>query len=283
MKRMLADVRPELINEWSQRNLPLTPDSVTHGSHKIVWWKGKCGHEWRASVKNRVIGGSGCPYCSHNAILEGFNDLASQKPELAAEWSDRNAPLLPTQVTVFANRKAWWKCKECGNEWETLITTRSDGSKCPYCSGYTLLKGFNDFATVSKNQITVLYLQVGKLPQTVSIDNSLEAMQQLVGGYIEEYMPFDDEVALICNEEGKMNGSSLNRAVYDEHSKEMIEIIAGDFFIAYAPVGSENFKSLPKDLEKKYAEKFKYPERFYKQNGQIKAYPVKPKNRDMER
>ena len=116
MKRMLADVRPELINEWSQRNSPLTPDSVTHGSNKIVWWNGKCGHEWRASVKNRVIGGSGCPYCSHNAILEGFNDLASQKPELAAEWSARNAPLLPTQVTVFANRKAWWKCRECGNE-----------------------------------------------------------------------------------------------------------------------------------------------------------------------
>ena len=147
MKRMLADVRPELVNEWSQRNLPLTPDSVTHGSNKIVWWNGKCGHEWRASVKNRVIGGSGCPYCSHNAILEGYNDLASQKPELAAEWSARNAPLLPTQVTVFANRKAWWKCKECGNEWETLITTRSDGSKCPYCSGIILLKGFNDLAT----------------------------------------------------------------------------------------------------------------------------------------
>ena len=147
MKRMLADVCPELINEWSQRNLPLTPESVTHGSNKIVWWKGKCGHEWRASVKNRVIGGSGCPYCSHNAILEGFNDLASQKPDLAAEWSDRNAPLLPTQVTVFANRKAWWKCRECGNEWETLISTRSDGSKCPYCSGYILLKGFNDLAT----------------------------------------------------------------------------------------------------------------------------------------
>ena len=45
MKRMLADVCPELINEWSQRNLPLTPDSVTHGSNKIVWWNGKCGHE----------------------------------------------------------------------------------------------------------------------------------------------------------------------------------------------------------------------------------------------
>ena len=96
MKRMLADVCPELINEWSQRNLPLTPDSVTHGSNKIVWWNGKCGHEWRASIKNRVISGSGCPYCSHNAILEGYNDLASQKTDIAAEWSDKNAPLLPT-------------------------------------------------------------------------------------------------------------------------------------------------------------------------------------------
>ena len=136
---------------------------------------------------------------------------------------------------------------------------------------------------VSKNQITVLYLMVGQPPKTVSIDNSLEAMQQLVGGYIEEYMPFEDEVSLICNEEGKISRMPLNRAVYDENSKEMIEIIAGDFFIAYAPVNSEKFKSLPKDLEKKYSEKFKYPERFYRQNGQIKAYPIKPQNRDVER
>ena len=148
MKRMLSSVRPELTSEWSERNLPLTPDSITHGSNKIVWWNGKCGHEWRASIKNRVISGSGCPYCSHNAILEGYNDLASQKPDIAAEWSDKNTPLLPTQVTVFANRKAWWKCRKCGNEWETLISTRSDGSKCPYCNGLILLKGFNDFATL---------------------------------------------------------------------------------------------------------------------------------------
>ena len=139
MKRTLADVRPELINEWSQRNLPLTPDSVTHGSNKIVWWKGKCGHEWRASVKNRVIGGSGCPYCSHNAILEGYNDLASQKPELAAEWSDKNDPLLPTQVTVFANRKVWWKCRECGNEYVLEKRPMKDISFWGYYSPYTIL------------------------------------------------------------------------------------------------------------------------------------------------
>lgn len=148
MRKTLSGVRPELVSEWSQKNIPLTPDIVTYGSNKLVWWKGKCGHEWKATVKNRVVGGSGCPYCSHNAILEGFNDLASQKPEIAVEWSKKNEPLLPSQVTVYANRKAWWKCQRCGNEWETLISTRSGGSKCPYCSGLILLKGFNDFATL---------------------------------------------------------------------------------------------------------------------------------------
>ena len=65
---------------------------------------------------------------------------------MAKEWSDRNLPLLPSQVTAFANKKVWWKCSE-GHEWFTLISTRSSGSKCPYCSGIKLLKGFNDLAT----------------------------------------------------------------------------------------------------------------------------------------
>ena len=96
---------------------------------------------------SRTINRTGCPYCSHNKVLGGFNDLATLLPDIAAEWSDRNYPLLPTQVTVFANRKAWWKCKDCGREWNTLISTRSGGSKCPYCSGYIFLKGFNDLQT----------------------------------------------------------------------------------------------------------------------------------------
>ena len=70
------------------------------------------------------------------------NSFAEVHPELVSEWSDRNYPILPTQVTVFANRKDWWKCKDCGKEWNTLISIRSGGSKCPYCSGYIFLKGF---------------------------------------------------------------------------------------------------------------------------------------------
>lgn len=215
MSNTLAAMRPELIAEWSEKNHPLTPDRITFGSNKLVWWKGKCGHEWQASVKSRshgencpicsgarvvegindlltlkpeiasewsekngelkptmvsvashkkviwkcklgheweasvrsrTVNGTGCPYCSHNFVLEGFNDLASQFPEVAAEWSERNAPLLPTMVTAYANRKVWWKCSE-GHEWYTLISTRSYGSRCPYCSGQILLKGYNDLAT----------------------------------------------------------------------------------------------------------------------------------------
>ena len=107
-------------------------------------------------------------------------------------------------------------------------------------------------------------------------------MQAVVGGDIEEYMPFEDEVAIICNEEGKIMGLPLNRAVYDDN-KAMIEIMAGDFFIAYAPISSEKFLSLPDDMAKKYSEKFRYPENFFRTNDGIKAVPFKPVSKDMER
>ena len=93
-----------------------------------------------------------CPYCSHNKILVGFNDLASQRTEIASEWSERNYPLKPDMVTAFAKRKVWWRCSK-GHEWNTLISTRSGGSQCPYCSGQTLLKGFNDFAKIGRAHV----------------------------------------------------------------------------------------------------------------------------------
>lgn len=143
----LSIVYPNIAAEWSEKNYPLTPDMVSYGSQKKVFWKGSCGHEWQAQIRNRTSRNSGCPYCANYKVLKGFNDLATKHPELAEEWSDKNLPLTASDVTEFSNSKAWWKCKTCGNDWYTLISTRSGGSECPYCSGYTLLKGFNDFAT----------------------------------------------------------------------------------------------------------------------------------------
>lgn len=88
MSNSLAAVHPELIVEWSDRNLPLTPDSVTFGSNKKVWWKGACGHEWETSVKARS-NGEKCPICSGARVVTGINDLSTLKPELASEWSEK--------------------------------------------------------------------------------------------------------------------------------------------------------------------------------------------------
>ena len=131
-------------------------------------------------------------------------------------------------------------------------------------------------------KLKVLYIEPMKTPKIVEIDGDLESMQNLVGGYIEEYMPFDDEVAIVCNEEGKMNGAELNRAIYSD-DKEILDIIAGKFFIAYAPIESESFLSMPKDLMKKYEDKFRYPERFYQTDKGIEAKAYKPISKDMER
>ena len=80
-------------------------------------------------------------------------------------------------------------------------------------------------------KISVLLVEPNKYPKMIEIDDTLEAMQEVVGGDIEEYMPFEDEVAIICNEEGKVNGLPPNRAVYEENSREMQDIICGKFFI----------------------------------------------------
>lgn len=126
-------------------------------------------------------------------------------------------------------------------------------------------------------KISVLFVEPGKYPRMIEIEDSLEAMQDTVKGDIEEFMPYEDEVAIICNEESKMNGMSPNRAIYCEpegtKDREMADIIFGPFFVCYAPAESEKFLSLPKELAQKYEAQFKFPERFFKHGDEIKAVP----------
>lgn len=132
--------------------------------------------------------------------------------------------------------------------------------------------------------INVIYVEPGKEARVIEMKDELSEMQKLVGGYIEEYMPFEDDVALICNDEGKMNAMPLNRGIYNEDG-QLQDIIAGPFFIAYAPIESEKFLSLPEELEAKYMKKFDKPEQFFRTNDGIKAVkydPVPEPNRNME-
>lgn len=146
MNNSLSVVHPELIVEWSKKNLPLTPDGITFGSNKVVWWKGSCGHEWQTSVKARSKGEK-CPICSGARAVAGINDLSTLKPGLASEWSKKNE-IKPTEVTIGSHKKVIWKCR-LGHEWTASVKSRSiNGSGCPYCSHNKVLVGFNDLATV---------------------------------------------------------------------------------------------------------------------------------------
>lgn len=141
---------------------------------------------------------------------------------------------------------------------------------------------FNKIEPPSK--ISVLYVEPGEYAKMIEIEDTLEAMQKLVGGYIEQSKLLDDSaVSIICNEEGKFNGMRPNRAIFSEGKEEIIDIVFGPFFVCYAPYGSEKFQSLPPEIAEKYSEVFKYPERFFRDfDGKIQALPYEPKIREAD-
>ena len=142
----LATLYPDVAAEWSSKNLPLQASQVKPKSNRRVWWQCVSGHEWQAVVSDRS-NGKGCPYCSGRLVITGENDLATLRPEIAAEWSSKNFPLYPDQVKAGSNRKVWWQCKE-GHEWQATVNERTQGRGCPYCAGQRVIQGENDLATM---------------------------------------------------------------------------------------------------------------------------------------
>lgn len=141
--------RTNLLKEWDEsRNFPLTPDTVSYGSKKKVWWTCENGHSWQTTVHVRSEG-SGCPYCTGRKVLPGFNDLGTLYPDVAAQWDKRkNGCLKPSDVAVSSNRPAWWRC-ELGHSYRATVSSRTQRKTgCPYCAGRKVLKGFNDLKTL---------------------------------------------------------------------------------------------------------------------------------------
>ena len=141
---------PELVKEWHPtRNIDLKPADVTKASGKRVWWQclKHSEHEWDAKVADRTGQGQGCPICTGNRVLEGFNDLCSTHPELAKEWHpSKNGHLKPSQVSKGSGQKIWWQCStHPDHKWDATVADRTgNGRGCPICSGHRVLKGFND-------------------------------------------------------------------------------------------------------------------------------------------
>ena len=125
----------------------------------------------------------------------------------------------------------------------------------------------------------VVIVEPRKKPMVQNIDDGLEAMQKIVGGTIQATYPFEEPIALICNDEGKYNGMRPCRAIYGEN-REMMDIIFGPFFIC--DCSTPYFGSLNREQLERYTKQFQNPERFFRVGGEIKAVPYKPE-KDHER
>jgi hypothetical protein len=140
----MATTHASLAAEWHPtKNLPLLPSMVVAGTASKLWWRCAEGHEWQASGNSRTSRGSGCPYCAHQKVVPGVNDMATTHASLAAEWHpDRNLPVTPDQVFAGTNKLVWWQCVE-GHVWQARASARVAGTGCPTCATY----GFDPHAT----------------------------------------------------------------------------------------------------------------------------------------
>ena len=126
-------------------------------------------------------------------------------------------------------------------------------------------------AGAAPETISILMVEPGKYPKQAEIGTGLEDLQKAVGGMIEVVYPYDDPVALIMNEEGKINGLPLNRALRDEHGK-IYDVIAGPFMVA--GLTEDAFGSLSPEQMQKYQEIFQQPEMFMRMGKGIMALPL---------
>ena len=119
--------------------------------------------------------------------------------------------------------------------------------------------------------MNVLMVEPGKAPYETQIGSDLQSMQATVGGHLEAVYPFEQPVALVCNEDGKRDGLPFNRALRDSDGA-VYDIIAGNFFIA--GLGKSDLTDLPHELAEQFAEHFRQPEMFLRVDDEIIAAPM---------
>lgn len=118
--------------------------------------------------------------------------------------------------------------------------------------------------------MTVLAVLPGKTPDRMELDGSLKSMQDFVGGTIQAVYPFEDPVAIVCCDDGKLMGMEYNRALQGD-AGEIYDILCGPFFVC--GLGAEDFTSLPEDLFQKYFRLFEHPELFLRISGSLMVIP----------
>lgn len=126
----LATTHPDLVKQMDAKDKHFAIE-LSANSQQSVTWHCSRGHTWQAPIVNRARTGQGCPYCSGQRILAGFNDLATLRPDIAAELVDTS---LGTQLAEYTHRVVEWVC-ERGHVWTASVASRTYGGRtCPQCS-----------------------------------------------------------------------------------------------------------------------------------------------------
>ena len=155
--------------------------------------------------------------------------------------------------------------RNTGDRWNRMY----DGSREDIPDEYCITGGGEE--TEKEEKILAVVIEPEQKPQIREIDGSLEGLQSLVGGDIQAVYPYADPVAVICNEEGKLMGLPLNRALRDD-AGEIYDIVVGTF--AVVGLTEDSFGSLDSALAQKYAQLFEQPEQFAKLGDRIVAIPM---------
>lgn len=150
----LAVLFPEIAKNFSRKNHPLIASDLSGGSGKKVWWdcdKGGIAHTYSMSVFDKTKRGRGCSACSGYVVVTGFNDLASQRPDIAEMYHHELNEIAATKILASAHRKVFWKCLKCDFVWHERVreVTRQDGraTGCPCCGKRATHVGCSDLAT----------------------------------------------------------------------------------------------------------------------------------------
>lgn len=137
----LASLNPDLSSQWHPiRNWRLTPHDVTCSSNKKAWWLGECGHEWESTISSRMSG-IGCPFCSGNKVLRGFNDIYTVNKKLSSLLANLSDSY---KYTSNSNKRVDWKCSFCGKIIKNKMISKVNkrGLSCPCSDGFSYPEKF---------------------------------------------------------------------------------------------------------------------------------------------
>ena len=153
----MATARPDLAAEL----VGTDPTTVAAQTNRILLWRCPNHSEPYPAKGSDRARGSGCGYCRGLRVLPGFNDLATTRPDLAAELVGTD----PTTVIAQTSRILLWGCPNHDEPYPASGEARARGSGCGYCSNKRVLPGFNDMATIRPDLAAEL---VGTDPTTVA-------------------------------------------------------------------------------------------------------------------